>query len=155
MKRILLSALIVASTVSPVMAADGDSSLSASGGSASAYPADVDWSLAPVRVQTPPRGAALPSLYASLAALNVFDAYSTTKAVGRDAAMETNPLLRGAAGNSAALWAIKGGVTAGSIVVAERLWRTRHRSEAVAMMLVSNGVMAMVAGRNASVLSGR
>jgi hypothetical protein len=112
--------------------------------------ADVDWSAPPVSIR-PTRGAVLPSLYVSLAGLNAYDAYATTAGLARGAA-EANPLLRGVAGSPAALWAVKGGVTASSIVVAERLWRRNRKAAAIAVMAVSNGIMAAVAARNARVL---
>ena len=60
--------------------------------------------------------------------------------------------MRGIAGNSAALWAVKGGVTAVSIVVAERMWRRNHRAQAIATTIIANGLMAVVAARNATVV---
>jgi hypothetical protein len=100
------------------------------------------------------RGAALPSLYVSLAALEMYDGYTTMTGV-RHGAVEGNPVLGGAAANSPALWAIKGGAAVGVIFIAERLWRQHHRGQAVAVMLASNGIMAAVAARNARVLSTR
>src|SRR5262245_58241028 len=76
-------------------------------------------SLAPVQFGPATRGSALPALYVSLAALQGIDAYTTLSGT-RNGARETNPLLGKAAGNSAAMWAIKGGVTATSIVMAEK-----------------------------------
>jgi hypothetical protein len=114
---------------------------------------DTDWSLPPVHVGSnkPTRGAVLPALYVSLAALNVYDAYSTRSGLAKGA-VEANPMMRGVAGNGAALWAVKGAATGVSIYLAERLWRKHRRMEAVAVMLVSNGIMAAVTARNASVL---
>ncbi len=115
----------------------------------------IDWTVPAVhfgtRSESRARGSLLPALYVSLAALNAFDAYSTSTALSRGAA-EANPLMRGIAGNNAALWAVKGSVTAGTVIIAERLWRKRRRAEAIAVMLVSNGVMSAVAAQNASVL---
>ena len=53
------------------------------------------------------------------------------------------------------MWAVKGGVAFASIYVAERLWRTHHRGEAIAVMAVSSGVMAAVAANNAAILRGQ
>jgi len=97
------------------------------------------------------RGSLLPSLYVSLAGLNAYDAYTTVKGVARGAT-ESNALMQGAAGTPAAMWAVKGGVTAGSIFVAERLWRSGHRAQAIGMMIASNAVMAAVGAHNSSVL---
>lgn len=105
-----------------------------------------------VKTPAPPgRGTLLPSLYVSLAGLNAYDAYSTTKGYSAGAT-ETNNVLRAAASRPAVMWAIKGGITAGSIVVAERLWRTHHRVHAVGMMVLTNSLMTVVAVRNSSVL---
>jgi hypothetical protein len=86
-----------------------------------------------------------------LAGLNAVDAYTTMKGLSRGAT-EANPLMKTLTQHPAAFLAVKGGVTAGSILVAERLWRKGRRAQAVAVMVVSNGVMAAVAARNVSVL---
>jgi hypothetical protein len=117
----------------------------------SRFIAETDSYLLRSRVDSPTRGSMLPALYVSYAALNIFDAYSTTKGVA-GGAVEANPLMRGAAGRPAVFWAVKGGMTAGTIVVAERLWKADRRAAAVAMMIISNGMMAAVAARNSSVL---
>ena len=111
----------------------------------------VDWSLRPIQFGGASRGSALPALYVSLAALQVVDGYTTTTGITRGA-REANPLMPAVAGNTAAVWAVKGGVTLLSIYTAERLWKNHKRGQAIAMMLVSNGMMAAVAARNASVL---
>ncbi len=92
------------------------------------------------------RPAALPVLYVSLAGLQVYDAYSTTRGLSQGA-RELNPLMRGIAGNSAALWTVKAATTASSILVAERLWK-RNRTAAILTMLALNGVVASVATHN-------
>jgi hypothetical protein len=97
------------------------------------------------------RGSVLPALYVSFAALTVYDAASTTAALGRGA-REANPVMVGIAGNSSALWAVKGGVTVASISIAERLWRQHRRSQAIVMMMAMNGVLAAVAAHNSAVL---
>jgi hypothetical protein len=112
---------------------------------------DADWSLAPVQFGGARRGSLLPALYVSLAGLNAFDAYSTSKGLGRGAA-EANPLMRTVAGNPTMVWVVKAGVTGASVAMAERLWRKNKRAQAVAVMVISNGMMAAVAARNASVL---
>src|SRR5437762_14326623 len=101
--------------------------------------------------EAPARGALLPSLYASFVALETYDGYSTTIAVKRGAA-ESNSVMRGIAGNSAALWSVKAAATAASIVTAERLWRRNRRIEATVVMILSNAVAAAVAARNAAML---
>jgi len=116
-----------------------------------ALAADVDWSLPPIHIASASRGAVLPSLYAGLAGLQAFDVYSTFAGLRRGA-VEANGLMKGVAGNPAALWAVKAGATATSIIVAERLWKQNRRVAAIVTMVAANGVMAAVAARNASVL---
>jgi hypothetical protein len=117
----------------------------------SSFGPDVDWSLPLVHLGGPKRGNLLPALYVSLSGLNAFDAYSTSRGLS-GAASEANPLMRPVASSPAAVWMVKGGVTAASITVAERLWRQNRRASAIAVMVISNGMMAAVSARNASVL---
>jgi hypothetical protein len=51
-----------------------------------------------------------------------------------------------------AFWVAKGGASLASILMAERLTKKRHRGQAIALMVVSNGIMAAVATSNARVL---
>jgi hypothetical protein len=88
-----------------------------------------------------------------LAGLNAYDGWSTVKAV-RLGAIESNPAVAGIASNAPAMWAVKTGATMASIYAAERLWRRNRKKEAIITMVAVNGVMAMVAARNASVLRG-
>lgn len=169
MLRTTLGALVfalVASTL-PVNAAEpapsgaGSAAAIASRGAHAAAPRDsppspwferdVDWSLAPVPLGGSRRGSLLPALYVSLAGLNAFDAYSTSKGLTRGAT-EANPLMRAVAGNPTMVWIVKAGATGASIAVAERLWRKNRRAQAVAVMMISNGMMAAIAARNGSVL---
>jgi len=103
------------------------------------------------RAAVPTRGRMLPILYVNYVALQTYDGYSTINGVKRGA-REVNPMMSSLAGNPAAVWAVKGGVTAASILVAERLWKQHRRRHALVTMIVSNGLMAAVAARNASVL---
>ena len=119
-------------------------------GSGLAHYRNVDWSLPTVEITAARRPSVLPALYVSFAALQGFDAYSTTTALARGA-KEANPVTRGVAGNSAAFWAVKAGSTAASIWFAERLWKT-NQVGAIVTMVVVNGMAASVAARNASVL---
>jgi hypothetical protein len=99
------------------------------------------------------RPAVLPALYVSSALLQGFDAYSTLRAL-KAGAVEANPLMKSATGNPLAFIGIKAAVTATSILAAERMWRNHNRTGAIVTMVVSNGMMALVAQHNASVLSG-
>ena len=98
------------------------------------------------------RPALLPGLYLGSASLQAFDAYSTLsvlKAGGR----EQNPLMKAVVKSPAAFVAVKVGITAASVLAAERLWKSNNRVGAVLLMAVSNGMMACVAAHNASVLA--
>lgn len=110
----------------------------------------VLWSGRAVETSVTRRPSVLPALYVSLAALQAFDAYSTTAGLSRGA-QEANPMMQGVAGNKAAFWAVKAGTTAASIWFAERMWKT-NRVGAIVTMVAVNGMMASVAARNASVL---
>ena len=85
----------------------------------------------------------------SLAGLNAVDAYTTSKGLSQGA-IEANPMMRTVAGNQTMLWVVKGGATAGSIVIAERLWKNNKKGQAIAVMLATNGMMAVVSAHNAS-----
>ena len=93
----------------------------------------------------------LSAMYVSLAALEGYDAYSTLKAV-KHGAVEANPLMSGLVGHPVGFLVAKSAVTVASIYAAERLWRTHQRRSAAIMMVLTNGMMAVVAARNASVL---
>ncbi len=96
------------------------------------------------------RPGALPMLYASLAALHAYDAYSTLHGVATGA-QEANGLMRGAAASPIAMVGVKAAVSALPIVLAEHMWKT-NRTAAIVLMVVSNGMMAAVAANNAHVL---
>jgi hypothetical protein len=96
------------------------------------------------RPQTRP--AVLPAMYVALGALQVFDVYSTRRALGAGT-NEVNPLMRGAAGNSAAMLAVKALSTVGTIYFTERAWK-KNRKGAVVLMAAINGVTAAIAMRN-------
>ena len=98
------------------------------------------------------RPSLLPALYVSLAGLQTYDAYSTLTSLNNGDSVETNPVFRGVMGHPAALISLKSAVTVGSIYITERLWRRQHRTAAIALMATMNGMMAIVAAHNASVL---
>jgi len=143
----------------PAFAADKDAqgrttlrpTSKADAASGAALAGDVDWSLPPVNFggsQARPR--VLPALYTSLAALQAFDAYSTTKGVPLGA-REANPLMRGAASKPAVFWALKAGTTVLPMMAAERMWK-KNRVGAVVVMALANGLAVAVAANNAKVL---
>jgi hypothetical protein len=97
------------------------------------------------------RPRALPALYVGLSALQIYDGYSTLRGA-RHGASETNPLVGGLATQPVAFWTVKAISTAASIFLAEQLWREHHRTKAVVIMIIADGVMAAVAARNASIV---
>jgi hypothetical protein len=99
----------------------------------------------------PPRGAAIPALYVSLAALQAYDGWATLQGT-KSGAREANGLASPFAGSAPAMWVVKGSLTAGSILAAERLWKSRRRAQAIAVLALTNGIMAAVAARNTQVL---
>lgn len=101
--------------------------------------------------RTPGRPRILPLMYVSGVALQGYDAYSTFAVLGRGG-VEANPLMKGAT-HPAVFVAVKGATSALTIAVAERLWRRQgRRKTAVALLVVTNGLLAISAAHNASVL---
>lgn len=98
------------------------------------------------------RPLALPALYAAQAALQALDAHSTYAALNRGG-VEANPLMKGVVGNKGAMMAVKAGVAASTIWVAERMWKKGNRAGAIATMLVVNGITAAVVANNYKVAS--
>ena len=92
----------------------------------------------------------LPALYASYAVLQAYDVYSTKQGLARGG-REANPLMTGVVGSTSAFIAMKAVVGAGTVVAAERLWKT-NKPAAIAVMVAANGVAAIVAARNARTL---
>jgi len=99
----------------------------------------------------PSRPALLPSLYASYAALQAYDIYSTRRALA-GGAHEANPAMTGIVGNPALFWSVKAAATVAPMMAAERLWKT-NKAGAIAVMAAGNGLMAIVAAHNASVVN--
>jgi hypothetical protein len=97
------------------------------------------------------RPAGLVALYASFAALQAFDAISTTKGIDRGAA-EANPIMSGVAGNPAAFWTIKAATSVGVVLAVERLWK-RSKPGAIAVMVIANGLSAALAAHNIGILN--
>lgn len=154
----LVTVLGVAVTpASAAEAAAAGSGLAAGATSAAAELAtDTDWTMPAVQMgrsnHDVSRGSILPSLYVSLAALNVYDAVSTKQGLAHGA-MESNPGMSGIVGSSTALWTAKAVTTASTILLSEHLWKTHHKVGAIAVMVISNGLMSAVAAHNASVVN--
>lgn len=107
-----------------------------------------------VPYQQTTRPAALPVLYATLVGLQAYDGWATTRGAAAGAP-ETNPLVGGLAQRPVVFWTIKAVSTAATIYFAEQLWRQHHRTQAVIMLVATNGAMGAIAARNASILSRR
>ena len=93
-----------------------------------------------------PRPGALVPLYASFATLQALDAHSTARALDYGA-VEANPVMKGIAGNPAALLAVKAAGTAGVIFASEKMWK-KNRAAAVFFMVAANSAMAWVVQHN-------
>ena len=91
------------------------------------------------------RGVLVP-LYASFAALQALDAHSTLRGIHRGA-VEQNPMLRSFANNPAALFAVKAGVAASTIVLADKM-SDRSRVGAIVLMAGLNSLYATVVAHN-------
>ena len=100
------------------------------------------------------RPAALPALYVASAALQGYDAYSTLTVL-KNGGIEANPFMKGVVKQPVAFVALKAGVTATSILAAEKLWKNGNRVGAIGLMVASNAVMGFVAANNARVLAGQ
>jgi len=98
------------------------------------------------------RPAALPMMYAAQVALQALDVHSTYSAINRGG-VEANPLMKNVVGNKGAMMAVKVGVAASSIFLAERMWKKGNRAGAIAAMLVANSVTAIVVANNYKVSS--
>lgn len=111
----------------------------------------------PIAVQFPPapiapareprRPAMLAPLYGSFIGLQALDIHSTRIGISSGRAREGNPVMRGFAGNSAGLIAVKAAATAGVIYGTEKLWK-RNRVAAIVAMVALNSATAVVVGRN-------
>jgi hypothetical protein len=92
------------------------------------------------------RPAALPPLYILFASLQVLDTDSTRDAIARGYG-ESNPVLKGVAGNDAGMILVKVGATAATIYAVEKLWR-HNRVAAVVTMIAVNTAYAVVVASN-------
>ncbi len=93
----------------------------------------------------------LTGLYVGVAGLQALDTQTTLAAL-RGGAVEANPLMRGVVKSPAALIGVKGGVTLGSIVAAEYLWKHGRRKTAVVMLAGMAALMSGVVANNRAVL---
>ena len=157
MRRLVIATILGAALATPAFAADAndqpslDISAAAVAAASSAAPA-ASPELATRSTFTYRRPSMLPALYATSAALQGYDTFSTLNAL-KSAAREANPLMKSVVKSPTGFVAIKAGVTAGSIMAAEQLWKNHHRMGAIGMMIASNVMMGIVAAHNSHVLS--
>jgi Domain of unknown function (DUF5658) len=97
------------------------------------------------------RPSVLVPMYVSFAALQGFDYASTTRAISSGAGREANPVMGPIVGNRAAFLAVKAGGAAGTMWIAERMWK-KHPAGAIVFMAALNGVMATVVTHNMRVV---
>lgn len=157
MRRILVGSLVgLLLTASSAFAADENNAttltpaIAAAATSLARPDLAAGLNIAP-RITAPRRPLLLPSLYASSAVLQGYDAYSTLTAL-KHGGTEANPLMKGITKSPVAFIGLKAGVTMMSIMAAERMWKDDNRLGAVLTMVASNSLMAMVAAHNAAVL---
>ena len=98
------------------------------------------------QVDGPKRPGSLVPLYVSFATLQVLDTHSTSRALAQGA-VEANPLMKGVAGNSGALLAVKAAGATGVIFAAEKMWR-KNKAAAIVFMVAANVGMAWVVQHN-------
>jgi hypothetical protein len=92
------------------------------------------------------RPVALLPLYASFVVLQALDMHSTRYALDRGA-VEGNPVVKGLAGSTVGMAAMKAAGTAGVILFNERL-RTRNKAAAVGLMIATNSMLGWVVQHN-------
>lgn len=100
------------------------------------------------------RSPMLLAMYGSAGLLQAYDGFSTLKAVAANH-VELNPMMAPLVNHPSLVIAAKAAITIATISAAEKMWRTNHHKQAIALLLVSNGVMAAVGAHNAMVLRGR
>ena len=71
----------------------------------------------------------------------------------RMGAVEVNPMMKAVVQNPVVFIAVKSAITAASIYQAERLWKDHRRVAAIALMVATNSLMAVVAKNNHATLS--
>ena len=102
-----------------------------------------------VRLVPETRPASLIPLYVSFATVQVLDAHSTYSGLERGG-REVNPLLGTVVNSPAAFVAVKAGATAGTIYLAEKIWK-RNRKAAIITMIGANIAYGMIASHNYSI----
>jgi hypothetical protein len=101
---------------------------------------------------TPARKRPTPLLpmYVSFAVLQGYDYATTASALSSGAGREANPVMAPIVGNRAAFLAVKAGTAAGTMWIAERMWK-KHPVGAILFMAALNGMTATVVTHNVRV----
>ena len=94
------------------------------------------------------RPSLLVPLYVSFGIMQVLDVHSTQRVLA-GGGREGNPIVGGVVGSPVAVAVLKGGATAGIILLSEKVWK-RKRVGAVVTMVALNSAYAMVVSRNYS-----
>lgn len=113
---------------------------------AAVVPARID----PVAKRSP----LLLAMYGAAGLLQAYDGYSTITGVAAGH-VEVNPLMAPLVKHPGLVIAAEAVMTLATIAAAETLWRSHHRGQAIAMLIVSNGLMAAVGAHNAALLRGQ
>ena len=89
----------------------------------------------------------LPALYVAQGALQAMDVHSTYSAIS-GGAHEATPLMKNVVGNKGAMLAVKAGVAASTIWMAESMWKRGNRVGAIVTMIAANSVTGFVVAHN-------
>ena len=96
-----------------------------------------------VALESPKRPSLLVPLYVGFGALQALDAHSTLRAL-KAGAVESNPMMQWAAGNTTALLAVKSGAAAATIFLADKGWKKHPARTAVLMAVLNAGYAGVV-----------
>src|SRR5262245_53926602 len=100
----------------------------------------------------PRRPRSLAEVYVASVGLQLVDTTITLEVLHGGSAVERNPAMKAVVKHPPAFIALKAGVTASSILVAEKLWKSDRRRMAVALMVVTNCLMVSVAAHNVAAI---
>jgi Domain of unknown function (DUF5658) len=89
----------------------------------------------------------LPALYVAQGALQAMDVHSTYSAID-GGAHEANPVMKNVVGNKSAMVAVKAGVAASTIWLAESMWKRGNRVGALITMIAANSVTGVIVAHN-------
>jgi len=149
MKPLCIAALVAVVALSGRSANAADDKTVSANGDQSAGKPTIFLSVTREEVPQGARPALLKSLYAASIGLQAYDGYSTYLGLRRGG-VELNPAMQNPTPTT--LIVAKATMTLTTIAIADQLWRQHHRGQAIAVMIISNGLMAAVAAKNASVV---